>query len=175
MSIAELLVATGLLAIVLVTVMVLFGQLIKNTNKNALMSAGAFVADAVIEKQVNLAEVYIQDPSKASDNGTAAFSLVPNFVKTNTDEYTLAEGETRLSFGDGDDDTATVDRRTRFLYRIVANQVDGYAGTDFGQTWLIKAEVSWWQDTMSGASQTRAGSGNLNVKRTRLIYIRGPR
>ena len=34
LSIAELLVASGLLAVVLVTVMTLFGQLLKNTNKN---------------------------------------------------------------------------------------------------------------------------------------------
>ena len=175
MSIAELLVATGLLAIVLVTMMVLFGQLIKNTNKNALMSAGAFVADAVIEKQVNLAEVSLQDPAKASDNSTPAFSLVPNFTETSSNEYTLSNGETKLSFGDAQDGTSGSDRRTKFLYSVVAKHVEGFGKDEYGQTWRLQAEVRWWQDTTAGVSETRAGSGNLNVKRVRLVYVRGPR
>lgn len=52
LSIGELVVATGLLALMLVTVMVLFGQMLESTTKNAMMSQGAFFADRVVEAEI---------------------------------------------------------------------------------------------------------------------------
>jgi hypothetical protein len=46
-------VATGLLALMLVTVMVLFGQMLESTTKNAMMSQGAFFADRVVEAEIS--------------------------------------------------------------------------------------------------------------------------
>lgn len=44
--------ATGLLALMLVTVMVLFGQMLESTTKNAMMAQGAFFADRVLESEI---------------------------------------------------------------------------------------------------------------------------
>ena len=53
LSIGELVVATGLLALMLVTVMVLFGQMLESTTKNAMMAQGAFFADRVLESEIS--------------------------------------------------------------------------------------------------------------------------
>lgn len=52
LTIGELVIATGLLALMVVTVMVLFGQMLESTTKNALMSQGSFFAEAVIEREI---------------------------------------------------------------------------------------------------------------------------
>ena len=56
LTIGELVIASGLLAMMVVTVMVLFGQMLDATSKNALVSQGSFFAETVIEREVyNLA------------------------------------------------------------------------------------------------------------------------
>jgi hypothetical protein len=76
LSIGELVVATGLLALMVVTVMVLFGQMLNSTTKNALVAQGTFFAESVIER-----EIYrLQDTA-----GTTAITYSQDWISV-TDE-----------------------------------------------------------------------------------------
>lgn len=69
LTIGELVIATGLLAMMVVTVMVFFGRMLDSTTKSALVSQATFFAEAVIEREVyqlqdsagSLTPVYLQD------------------------------------------------------------------------------------------------------------------
>lgn len=52
LTIGELVIASGLLAMMVITMMVLFGQMLDATSKNALVSQGSFFAETVIEREV---------------------------------------------------------------------------------------------------------------------------
>lgn len=155
LSIAELLVASALLSMVLVTVMVLFGQLLKNTQKNSLMSAGAFFADGVMEH-------FTTKAMARAANSEPGFEL-PGFVDSGGSIFTLENGEGYLN-------VERNDLATKFLYRIEAEM---FGGTD-GQMWKVVTEVRWWQQDTAIPAQARAGMGNLHVKRTRLVYLERP-
>lgn len=146
LTIAELLVATGLLATVLVTIMTLFGQLLKNTNKNSLLSAGAFFADSVLEQQIGIAEQRLW-------TGTASTQAFQN---------PTVNGEGLLSTADDQ-----LEKRTKYIYQLDATRVDNNSK---GQWWRVQVEVRWWSDDMTGDAK-RAGSGNLFLKRERMVYI----
>lgn len=158
LSIAELLVASALLAMVLVTVMTLFGQLLRNTQKNALLSAGSFFADGVMEKFITEAQLRVEKHGTS----TAGFDL-PQFTRAG-ERYTLENGEGFLNIDQGD-------KPTRYLYRVEAEHLLGFAAAEQGQLWKVTTEVRWWQDSTTGASETRAGIGNLSVLRTRIVYL----
>jgi type II secretory pathway pseudopilin PulG len=151
LTIAELLVATGLLGMVLVTVMTLFAQLLHNTNKNSLLSAGAFFADTVLDQQISQAQ---QSLSLAADNADPAFPAA------------LVEGEDSLATNDEE-------LQTKYIYRLEAERMDSGVSTDPGQMWFVEIEVRWWSDDVDGSAM-RAGMGNLSVKRGRLVYLTGP-
>ena len=164
MSIAELLVASGLLAVVLVTVMVLFGQLIKNTNKNALVSAGTFMADAILEQQISSAS---RELDRQGNNATDAFELVPGFSGS-TPTYTLDNG---IAYSNREAATFDPKRSTKFVYKLEAEHIDGFTAGGPGQLWRVKVEVRWWQDSTAGTSEARAGTGKQNVERERIVYL----
>lgn len=162
LTIAELLVATGLLAVVLVTVMVLFGQLIKSTTKNSLLSSGSFFADSVLEKHIALAQQRMASSAGSNPNDLYGFEMA-GFTRAG-DICSLEEGEGNIVVGDND-------RATKFLYKIVAERVDGFLGDDPGQLWNVEIEVRWWHDSTAGAAKVRAGTGKLSIKRKRLVYL----
>jgi hypothetical protein len=155
-------IACGLLSLVLVTVMTLFGQLIKNTNKNSLLSAGSFFADKVMEKQIQSAEQRLA--STLPNTSFKAFDL-PGYTEA-SGVFTL-EGSDSSAIMTGDEDS----RKTNYLYRLEAEQVDGFNTGDQGQLWKVDVEVRWWQDTMAGESSAKAGQGKLNLERSRLVYL----
>lgn len=162
LTIAELLVASSLLAMVLVTVMTLFGQLLKSTQKNSLMSAGTFFADGVIEHFTSEAQAHL---SAQADNSPYGFEL-PSFTRAG-DICTLENGEGFLNVERNDDST-------KYLYRLEAERIDGFAGNANGQFWKVQAEVRWWQKDTNNPAKSRAGMGDLKVKRTRLVYLEAP-
>ena len=49
LTIGELVIAIGLLAMALVTTMVLFGQILDVTSKNSLLAQGSYLADSLLE------------------------------------------------------------------------------------------------------------------------------
>jgi len=144
LTIAELLVATGLLGVVLVTVMTLFGQLIVNTDKNSMLSAGAFFADMVIDKQIDVAQKNLET---TGDNAIPAFSS------------TVIEGEETLA-----------SENTKYIYRLEAEQLDGFATAEPGQAWYLEVEVRWRMDDMESEA-VRANMGQVNLKRGRMVYL----
>lgn len=148
LTIAELLVATGLLGVVLVTVMTLFGQLLHNTNKNSMLSAGAFFADSVLDQQIGAAQERLLAGSDVFD---------PAF------DPTIVEGEETLA-------TSDEELQTKYIYRLVAEEMEIQSS---GQMWFVEVEVRWWNDDLEGDS-ARAGMGNLSIKRGRLVYLPGP-
>lgn len=164
LTIAELLVASSLLAMVLVTVMTLFGQLLKSTQKNSLMSAGTFFADGVIEHFTAEAQARLAAQTDNSPNG---FEL-PGFTKAGY-ICTLENGEGKLNVErDG------ADGATTYLYRLEAERIQGFAGPDNGQLWRVQTEVRWWQKDTNNPAKARAGMGDLKVNRTRLVYLERP-
>jgi len=168
LSIAELLVATGLMAIVLVTVMTLFGQLLKNTEKNALLAAGSFFADKVLEEQIGRATERAESlRGTPNANNTPVFQL-PGYTGSG-DHFTIESAEGYLA--NGEDRAAGDSSGTRYLYRVEAEQVEGFGGAKPGQLWHVEVQVRWWQDSTSGTSATRSGSGKLEVVRDRMAYF----
>lgn len=140
--------------------MVLFGQLIRNTQKNSLTSAGVFFADSVLEREIAGAREYFSanyDPSSlGSGNILDAFpsSAYPK------------EGEGYISTSSDD-----VGNKTKYLYRVEATRVEGFAKTDPAQIWNVKVEVRWWQDSITGQAETRAGTGKISVVQEEIAYI----
>lgn len=153
MTVIELLVACGLLAIILVTVMTLFGQLLRNAEKNAMLAAATHFAELVLTEQIAVAENTLH--ATPGNNAPPAFSLTP------------VEGEGYLS-------TADQEARTKFLYRLEAERIDPGVIADPGQLWFVKVEVRWWSDDTATPDPSRSGFGNLSVKRSRLVYLAGP-
>jgi len=158
LSIAEIMVACGLLGIVLVTVMTLFGQLIKNTTKNAQVSAGSFFADKVMETAIQQAQ---EVHGAKFDNSGDAFDI-SGF--TGGGGTYVREGAEELSIDSNQS-------KTEYLYRVEAEHLDGFSTNDPGQLWKISVDVRWWQDSTAGAPAARAGAGKLNVERSRVVYI----
>ena len=152
MTIVELLVACGLLSVVLVTVMTLFAQLIRNTEKNSLLSAGTYFAEQVMAERIGAAEEAL---IVAANNSVAAFNPA------------VYEGEGNLSKADQE-------ARTKFLYKVEAERIDPGVASDPGQMWFVKVEVRWWSDDTTTTDPARSGYGNLSVKRSRLVYVSRP-
>ena len=159
LSIAELLVASGLLAMVLVTVMTLFGQLIKNTEKNALLAAGAVFADGVIDRFSALAQKNLD--SKANPALYEGFDTPPLSVVGGDCVLENAEGLLNVE-RDGKDGA------TKYLYSVNAQLLPAVKN---GQLWKVDVEVRWWQDKTDNPAQAHAGMGNMNVKRSAIVYL----
>ena len=147
LSIGELVVATGLLALMVVTVMVLFGQMLDATTKNALVSQGSFFAETVIEREIYDLARYHRDPAHQA---------------TARDNY----GGDWISFTDETN-------QTEFSYHVDSTPAGIMAGTDMGFTYSIQVEVRWWQSA-DGAARNRQGFGKMHLKRSRIVYVPKP-
>ncbi len=147
LSIGELVVATGLLALMVVTVMVLFGQMLDATSKNALVSQGSFFAETVIEQEIYTLAKYHQDPLHAAA------------PRTNS-------GADWISFTDETN-------QTEFSYHVDSIPAGIVAGIDMGFTYSIQVEVRWWQ-AASGEARNRQGFGKMHLKRSRIVYVPKP-
>lgn len=144
-SIGELVVATGLLAMMVVTMMVLFGQMLTTTTKNAMMSQGSFFADAVIEREItrlHSTHVTMGVPVYSSD---------------------------WITFSDESNKTTFLYRLDSSDLSLVTNAApaEPLPGTPF----LVQVEVRWWQSDMNSATQNRANYGKLYLKRNRVVYV----
>jgi hypothetical protein len=147
MTVGELVVATGLLAMMVVTVMVLFGQMLDATSKNALLSQGSFFAETVIER-----ELY----------DLARFHQNPNNAAATRETY----ASDWISFTDDAN-------QTEFSYRVDSSPAPVTANTDMGVCYSIRVEVRWWQ-TNEGVAQNRHGMGKMYLKRSRIVYVPKP-
>ncbi|MBX3172068.1 MAG: hypothetical protein KF760_31970 [Candidatus Eremiobacteraeota bacterium] len=147
LTIGELVVATGLLALMVVTVMVLFGQMLDATSKNALVSQGSFFAETVIEREIYALAKHHRDPD--------ANPLAPN------------DGSAWISFTDETN-------QTEFSYHVDSVPAHIVPGTDdMGLTYSIQVEVRWWQ-SKEGAARNRQGYGKMHLKRSRIVYVPKP-
>lgn len=147
LTIGELVVATGLLALMVVTVMVLFGQMLDATSKNALVSQGSFFAETIIEREIYSLARYHRDPT----HGAAA-----------RETY----GADWISFTDDSN-------QTEFSYHVDAFPAGIVPGTDMGFTYSVEVEVRWWQSA-EGAARNRQGYGKMHLKRSRIVYVPKP-
>ena len=147
LTIGELVVATGLLALMVVTVMVLFGQMLDATTKNALVSQGSFFAETVIEREVYALARYHRDP---------AHQAAPR------ESY----GGDWISFTDETN-------QTEFSYHVDSTPAGILTGTDMGFSYSIQVEVRWWQSA-EGAAQNRKGYGKMHLQRSRIVYVPKP-
>lgn len=146
LTIGELVMATGLLALMVVTVLVLFGQMLDATNKNALVAQGSFFTETVIEREIYALARYHRDPSLPA----VAHSLT---------------GSDWISFTDEEN-------QTEFSYRVDSTPVS-FGGTEMGISYSVSAEVRWWQSSQ-GDAQTRHGMGKMYLKRSRIVYVSKP-
>lgn len=147
LTIGELVVATGLLSMMVVTVMVLFGQMLDATNKNALISQGSFFAETIIEREIYALAKYHQDPAHHA------------VARSNYDMDWI-------SFTDESN-------QTEFSYHIDSDPANIVSGTDMGFTYSIQVEVRWWQSS-EGEARNRQGLGKMHLKRSRIVYVPKP-
>lgn len=147
MTVGELVVATGLLAMMVVTVMVLFSQMLDATAKNALLSQGSFFAESVIERE-------IYELNK--------FHLNPGNAAINRENYS----SDWISFNDDAN-------QTEFSYRVDSRQAAVTTNTDMGLCYAVQVEVRWWQSNQ-GEARNRYGMGKMYLKRSRIVYVPKP-
>lgn len=88
LSIGELVVATGLLALMLVTVIVLFAQMLDSTTKSTMLAQGAFFAESVMERAITTLKTGV-NPSVPDGN----WSTVKNEQSQTTFLYRVESTE----------------------------------------------------------------------------------
>lgn len=142
LTVGELMVASALLGMIMVTMMIMFGQMMATSSKNTMLAAGSYLADGILENQI----------TKAKDSN-------PSFVSVPLDSSQWVK-------------TTDPNSQTEFLYRVEAEQIGGTPGGQPGEVWYVQVEVAWWQSGGNVNSQAyRAGYGKLNLKRGRVIYV----
>ena len=145
LTIGELVVAIGLLATALVTVMVLFGQILEVTTKNSMVSQDSFVADQLLEEET----AYLRRARRASNNPML--------------DHTPPAQKITLRF-------RAEEENVEYLYRVGAYTVDGQNYSDqLGQVFRIELDVRWWQET-GVAEKTRSGYGRTSLQRMKIVY-----
>lgn len=140
---AELIVASGLLGMLVVTLMVMFGQMMTASTKNSLLSAGSYFAETILEREKSAALERVANGATSD-----VFQNLPN---------------------DGSEWITTHDEnnQTEFNYRVNAEKLN--LTSNPGEVWYVEVEVSWWQN--GGTQESKAGFGKLNVRRGRVIYV----
>lgn len=96
LSIGELVVATGLLALMLVTVVVLFGQMLKATSKSTMLAQGAFFAEERLDTTVRL----LKDTPVTTDPIYSDWNTVKNDQSQTTFIYKMHAYPAEPSFPD---------------------------------------------------------------------------
>ena len=137
-------IASGLLAMMVVTVMVLFGQMLDSTTKNALMSQGTFFAETVVEQKIYA----LQE--------NARLGVPPDLNALYSQDWISVSDDAN---------------RTQFLYRVEATPVDMDNNTDMGNSYAIQVEVRWWTEEINGEAKNRQGFGKMYLKRCRVVYV----
>lgn len=61
------------------------------------------------------------------------------------------------------------DHPTVFSYTLEATQLT--AATLPGESWMLEVEVRWWQSDPSNPQLSRAGSGHLFTRQSRMVYV----
>lgn len=147
MTVGELVVATGLLAMMVVTVIVLFGQMLDATAKNALLAQGSFFAESVIERELyDLSKFHLNPGNAAVNHGNTSSDWI--------------------SFNDEAN-------QTEFSYRVESSPAQITSNTDMGVCYAVVVEVRWWQSSQ-GAARSRYGMGKMYLKRSRIVYVPKP-
>ena len=137
-----------MLGLMVISLMVLFGQMMAASNKNRMLTAGSFFAESILERETARAQETAGEPSTGTPT---AFSAG---VTNGTDWIT----------------TTDPNSGSEFVYRVTATP---RTAADFpGETWYLQVEVSWWQDGADVDSQAvRQGHGNLKLTRGRVVYV----
>lgn len=124
-----------------VTVMVLFGQMLESTTKNAMLSQGSFFAETVLERY-----------STALRKGT---------VLANS-------GSQWITFADPANQTIynyQVDSHE------IPVAPAGPAGDAVGKAYSLTVEVNWWQEPGANRSRSRYGKLNLRRSRMVYVQL----
>ena len=147
LSIGELVVATGLLAMMLVTLMVLFGRMLDSTTKGAMVSQATFLADRVIET-----EIYRVQAGLPPQVG-APFPSFP--CPQQGSEFLYSQDETL---------------RQEFVYSIDLDRIDDQTT---GSLYTVDVVVKWWLpgDQVRVAQENKRGMGRLSISRNRVVYL----
>ncbi len=132
LTLAELMLALGLLGLVIASLLLLFLALMSSSAKGSHLSTGVLEADRVLEALMLQAEQGMALPATLS-------------------------GEDRFYAQD-------VANPTAFTYDVTATQLEN---GPLGSTWWLRVTVRWWSQT----DESRAGSGQLFVKRARMVYV----
>jgi Tfp pilus assembly protein PilV len=144
MSLAEVMLAVGLLGLILVAVIGLFHSLLSSTSKSGDLTAATVLAqhrlnELVAQQPQNLTTYGLDFPAEVVTKG-----LYTHDSKTSTDFYTQAEPE--------------------LLY--IDNKV--------GKAYYLQVTVFWWTADNSKTTATRAGHGKQSVTIGRMVYVPTP-
>lgn len=94
LTIGELVIASGLLAMMVVTVMVFFGRMLESTTKSALVSQATFFAETIIER-----EMYQLQESAGSFVATYSHDWITHSDDTNKTKFVYRVESTALDAG----------------------------------------------------------------------------
>ncbi|MBI3924714.1 MAG: hypothetical protein HY319_04175 [Armatimonadetes bacterium] len=145
LTIAEVVISIGLLALLLSSVLVLLNQMVASTARNADLTVGSLFAESLLETCIREA--------RTTPFPTPAFDPVV------------------ASMGGGAEGIYTHDsaQQTTFLHKLTATPL-GPTGL-VTETWYVEVEVNWWASDTSQAGQSRAGLGRLSTTQGRLVYV----
>lgn len=155
-SIAEVVLAIGLLAFVAITLVGLFSQMVLTSSKNRDQVMAELIAEQVLERAV------VEGPTSIN-SGSLGWG-----VKNQVGQVLQHE----------------IQEPTQFFYRVDVAQLDGAAGDrgpdwttnspetdalDLGHHWLVEVSVGWNPDG-NDLESSRVGQGLQWVKQSRTVY-----
>lgn len=134
-------IASALLGMIVVTLMIMFGQMVNASTKNRMMAAGSFFAEKVLAREINVAQ----------ESGR-----VPAFTAINNGSEWIT--------------TTDPNTGTEFLYRFDPEQISSYPGLGETWYVEVEVSW-WQSGQQAGTHQSRVGQGKLHLKRGRTVYI----
>lgn len=143
-TLAEIILALGILATVSLVIIGLFTRLLASSTKNTDLTAANLLARGVLDKAIRSGKPNWGTSKKLADAGGS----VTDMIKL-----------------DGNDST------TEFEYQLeVTRETSNPAA--IGQLYRLDVTVSWWSE--KGSSKTgRHGYGKLSTQLSRTVYVRG--
>ena len=126
---------------IVVTLMIMFGQMMAASTKNRMLAAGSFFAEKVLAREISLAQETSRSP---------AFSSV-----TSSDWITTTDPNTG----------------TEFLYRVTPSHLNAPTTFPGETWYVEVEVSWWQSGQTAGSLQGRVGQGKLQLTRGRVVYI----
>lgn len=142
LTLAEIVVALGVLTALSLVVVAIFTRLLVSSTKNSDQTTANLLARSILDRAVR------QGPP---DWGTGG-------------DFSTAGGTATLSTND-------TTSKTGFVYQVTPVRLTTPDSFGFGELYEVTVIVSWWTDS-ADKNASREGYGRTSVEVTRTVYIR---